>query len=192
MKKNKIIFILFFLYMRLVAYPQHNLSFEYDCTKYNAAIFSQALINVAGQEKVTDLLDSKLIFYVDFTVDSLGYVEDINRTSLKFPKQLDDTIKEKIKDYLIENQVQFFICYDIRPEKDACKMYKLITTDYRINNVQLHASGGFPVGELFYLKYMQYLEENSENSLTIFEFLQEELKNTFQRIINVSSPSCSP
>ena len=176
MKENKLILLLFCLNIGLVAYPQYNLNFASNCNTYNSAIFSQVLIEIVGQEKVSQLLESESIFYIDFSVDSLGYVENINRTSLKYPKQLDDTIKEKIKDYLISNRKRFYICYDIRPEKDTCKMYKLITEDYRKNNEQPHASGGFPVGELFYSSYKLYLEENQANPLTIFEYLQGEIK----------------
>lgn len=176
--ENKLILSLCCLHISLVAYSQYNLKFENDCSAYNAAVFSQALIEVVGEKTVIDLLESKSLFYIDFVVDSLGYVKDINRMSLKFPKQLNDTIKEKIKDYLIENKKKFFICYDIRPEKDTCKAYCRISENFRKNNEQPHASGGFPVGEQFYLSYMWYLEENSKNSLTIFEYLQKEIKNT--------------
>ena len=177
MEANKLILVLCCLHICLVAYPQYNLNFEQDCLRYNAAVFSQALIEVVGQEKVTELLESELTFYIDFAVDSLGYIENINRTSLKFPTQLDDTIKGKIKDYLLENKKRFFICYDIRPEKDTLKAYNRITEDYRKDkDHHPHASGGFPVGELFYLYYEWHLDKKLEHPLTIFEFLQERIK----------------
>ena len=175
MEANKLILILCCLHIGLAAYPQYNLNFESDCNTYNAAVFSQALIEIVGQEKVTEFLESKSFFYIDFAVDSLGYVENINRTSMKFPKQLDDTIRRKIKDYLIANKKRFYICYDIRPENDKRKMYKIITTDYRNNNEQPHASGGFPVGELFYSSYKLYIEDKPKKPLTIFEYLQKEM-----------------
>ena len=192
MKANKFLLILCSLQIGIVAYSQYNLNFDADCLKHNSAILSQTLIEVVGKDEVTNLLESKLVFSINFTVDSLGYVKNINRTSLKFPKQLNDSIKIKIIDYLVKNKRRFFICYDIHPEKDKSKMYKIITEDYRKSKEQLHAYGGFPLDLSFYNSYKWYLEENPKKPLTIFEYLQKELKKYLLPPLNVvTGGSCT-
>ena len=203
MEANKLILLVCCLLVELAVYPQYNFNFDKeDCFNYNAAIFSQALIEVAGQEKVSKLLESELSGYIYFTVDSFGCVEDIVRTKFRVPELIDDTtkegieliddtIKEEIKNYLKNNNSQFFICLVIDPDRDTCKVYNEHSEGYRKSRRLPHAFGTFPIGGIFfYLEYKRYLRKNPENPLTIFDFLLEEIKKYHHKAGPVPAQVC--
>jgi hypothetical protein len=182
---NKLILLLFFLSIGFPAHPQYNLNFDWtDCGHSNSAIFSQALIEVCGKEKITEWLETKRSFCMTFTIDSLGYVLDANPKISHTRGLINDTIQYKIKDYLVNEGKRFYICYDIRPlnTKDECEAREayLRISEHLQQEDTIYGRECFPF-DMFYPNYNWYLKNNIENPLSIFEYLQQEIDKYLPR-----------
>jgi hypothetical protein len=181
MERIKLIILLLFLFIGFIAYPQYNLNFNWpDCSKRNSAIFSQALIEICGEEKVAEWLGTQSRLCMTFIIDSLGYVLDTNPKISHTRGLINDTIQYEIKDYLVKSGKRFYICYDIRPanaedECEAHEAYLSISEHLRQENSILHGRECFPF-DMFYLDYNLYLEKNPKDTLSIFEFLQQQIE----------------
>jgi hypothetical protein len=173
--RNKIFIIfLFLLWTGLTSsYSQINISFDSDCLDKNGAIVSQALIETAGIDVVTMLLENKTRIAFACNVDSLGHILKIRKILTK--KDLPNNLMNDLESFLISNNISFFICTHPLPGKSQCEAYKLVAGSFHKQEEHIIGSVSFPVGEWFYLQYDRYLEENPENPLSIFEYLQQQI-----------------
>jgi hypothetical protein len=178
---NKLILLLFFLSIGFPAHPQYNLNFNwFDCSHNNSAIFSHALVEVCGEKKVTELLNLRSTFFIDFEVDSLGYVLGIKRINPRASLYINDTTQYKIKDYLVKEKSKFYLCFELVAGSDTCLTYNSISEHLRQKKINPHEFGGFPF-DMFYPNYNWYLKNNIENPLSIFEYLQQEIDKYLPR-----------
>jgi hypothetical protein len=174
MRNRKIIISLFLLWVGLTsAYSQINISFDSDCLDKNGAIISQALIETVGIDVVTQLLETQTRILFVCSVDSLGHILKIRKIWTK--KELPNNLVNDLESFLINNETSFFICTKKTLGTSRCEAYKSAIESFYSQEEHIIGSVSFPVGEWFYLQYNRYLEENPENLLSIFEYLQQQI-----------------
>jgi len=93
----------------LIASSQIKISFEEDCIDKNTILLSQFLIDVMGDDFVSNFLEERNAILFVLEVDSLGRIVEIGR--MRERKEIDKTSKEKIVSALKSSGMEFTKCY---------------------------------------------------------------------------------
>jgi hypothetical protein len=173
---NKLILLLIAFSMEYSSHAQINVSFDRDCLEKNSAILAQALIKSVGDDTVTEFLENGTQLLVFCEVDSLGRVFKFNKLTSK--KNISKNIIDKIKTYVINSHIRFFICFEKPQRFSDCAAFKLITTDlFDENKKYLLINISFP-GDLM-MFYNNEKQKATEQGLTLskYEYLLKQIKN---------------
>lgn len=157
--KNTIIILCLLLYPFLYLFSQINISLDNNCLKYNSATIAKVMIRVLGEDSIKQMLDKNTNVTFICKVDSFGYTSKIIRT---FSRQdLSTNFMSLIEDYLVNNNVRFFICYQNNPpylNKDT--IINSVRKKFKKNNSLKIGSVSFP-GELMNLYEYEKTRENN-------------------------------
>jgi len=147
--RNIVIISWLWIGFNFYSFSQVNVSFDSDCMKYNSAIISKAMIETFGEDSIKKLLDNNIQIVFISSVDSLGHILDIIKINSR--QKLENNFVNMIENYLVINEVRFFICY----QQDASDINKCKVIDYerkqfKKSHSRLIGSIAFP-GELMNL-----------------------------------------
>jgi len=124
---NRMILILLFSFVVSALSAQVNVSFDDNCIRKNTAALSQALIDLKGENFVSNLLKNDIKFSIFCNVDSLGIV--LNFIKMRSSKEFSRELEQEIILYLEANKISFYICYEKPQGLTLNEGYKLIRKD---------------------------------------------------------------
>ena len=110
---NRLFFLLILCLLGFCSPAQINVSLDNLCMSKNAAILDRAMLDFAGRDTVSQMLESKtrVLFY--WKVDSLGYVYEY-ADGLRYREHNTEYLPKDFLDrftvYLIRKKICFYIC----------------------------------------------------------------------------------
>ena len=134
MRINLFIFLIF----NAIAYSQLSLGQELvpsesNCIETNSLLFSEALLNVCGENTVKSWLENDALLVGSLVVDRNGFVKSLNIVrDLKI--RLSRSEKKRIVQYLKDNKVRFLLCDDLLSRDTIYSSNKFKPLQMKINN----------------------------------------------------------
>lgn len=123
----KIIFTIVFFFNILIVSAQIKISFEEDCIDKNTILLSQFLIDVMGDDFISNFLEEHNALLFFFEVDSFGQIVEVIR--IRERKEIDNTSKEKIVSALKLSDIEFTKCYWRTVGQSDSAAYERISKD---------------------------------------------------------------
>jgi hypothetical protein len=138
----------------------------------NSAILSSALIESTGIENISTLLDNNISLLTFWDVDSLGSVIKLIKITSK--EEIPFDIKDKLTDFLINNNIHFLICFEKPPGLKKCDAYNTISKDLFDENKRfVMINVPFPGDLMFSFNIEEDKAMEQGQHLTKIEYLQK-------------------
>ena len=169
MTKNRLMICLLIVGLFIVPInAQVNISFDRFCTVKNCVILSKNFLGAFGDRTVANLLEADARIRVVFCVDTLGRVIKIRRVTSNPP--FSESNVRKLENYLIKNDIRFFICFE-KPYQDEKKSYNLIHTNDFVKENKYFMSVAFPIPLMD-----DYDLESKKNPQSKLEYFKKRIK----------------
>lgn len=169
---NRFAIVIILYSMICTSYSQINLSFDKNCIEKNSAILSIALIESAGIENISTLLDNNISLLTFWDVDSLGSVMKLIKITSK--EDVPFNLKDRLTDYLTNNNIHFLICFEKPPGLNKCDAYNTISKDLFDENKRfVMINVPFPGDLMFSYNIEEEKAMEQGQLLTKIEYLQK-------------------
>jgi hypothetical protein len=152
---------------------QNRISFDSNCLNRNSVLFTEAMMDLKGEQFIKKLLKSEEEILMFCRVDSLGYLREMVRM-MPPEKPIPENIKKEITAYLFSRKIPFYICYTKPADMNEKEAVVLITNELFRQNDTLHLMNvGFP-GDL--MKFYNPAPGTPNTLAAKFEYLKGEMR----------------
>ncbi len=110
--RNRLLFLLIFCLLGFRSFSQINVSMDNLCMFRNYAILDRAMLDFAGRDTVSQMLESKTRILFFWKVDSLGCIHGYDGPKYRGYNidNLPGDFLDRFTAYLIDNKICFYMC----------------------------------------------------------------------------------
>lgn len=176
--RNRLLFLLILCLLGFCSPAQINVSLDNLCMSKNAAILVRAMLDFAGRDTVSQMLESKtrVLFY--WKVDSLGYVYEY-ADGLRYREHNTEYLPKDFLDrfmaYLIRKKICFYICYGNDPGTRLAVVESHVRDEIKKEGFIL-INVAFPGEFRIYYDLARKKAEKEGWSLSRLEYMEEQIQ----------------
>ena len=173
---NRLLFLLIFCLLGFYLPAQINVGLGGPCMFKNFAILDQAMLDFAGRDTVSQMLESKTRILFNWEVDSLGCVYRSQGCRYKHNiDNLPENFLDRFTNYVIANKICFYICYDNNPMPDIIRLESDLRENFK-NGEYAFINVAFPGSIMAGYDWERQTVEKDGRTLSQIEYMEAQIQ----------------